>query len=414
MRDRHVFSFRAALPRMSWGPQNLYNLWKRSLGQRANEAVFTKSPRTLFQQRWISKKLLRAYHGDYIPEHIFKRWYLPAMLPDVRDRVKDTTSNLLSFAGRREDLHRIKKLRENEEEQAHAPVGSLMWSEIERRIDTVIFRACLTHSVYHARELVIHRHVKLNGTIHNNPNTRLAPGDMVTVNPDAIQMLSAGKPIQSRWRRSVTPLTIPVAKPAPPPVEPSSSPSTSEAASSSADASASETVTSDGALPESPAESASGESSAEASSAEPSSEASSSEATSSEAPATEESEEPQVVTLHDADSRPSTLRQPREFQLPEFAAPFIFVPAYLEVSYPTCSVIYVRHPTARAGYSEIPTPYDADGEIMRLAWEWYAIRRPRVRSKKKLAAMPENRQGQWIFKGIDRPAGLLGRATFVR
>lgn len=153
---------------------------------------------------------------------------------------------------------------------------------------------------------------------------------MVTVNPDAIQMLNGGKPIKSRWR--VGPQVV--AKPPPPPPSP---------------------------------------------------------------------DEQGPVTLHDANSTPSTLREPREFTLPEFAAPFIFVPAYLEVSFPTCSVIYVRHPTARAGYSEIPTPYDADGEVMRLAWEWYANRRPRIRSKKKLAAMPENRQGRWVFKGIDRP-----------
>jgi hypothetical protein len=80
------------------------------------------------------------------------------------------------------------------------------------------------------------------------------------------------------------------------------------------------------------------------------------------------------------------------FHLPDYASPFIFVPAYLEVSFPTCSTIYLRHPSARPGYSEIPTPYDADGEIVRLAWEWYSKVRPRMRSKSQLARMPENRQ----------------------
>jgi hypothetical protein len=80
------------------------------------------------------------------------------------------------------------------------------------------------------------------------------------------------------------------------------------------------------------------------------------------------------------------------FTLPEFAAPFIFIPAYIEPSFSTCSAVYVRHPTARPGYSEIPTPYDADGEVVRLAWEWYAKRRPRMRSRSQRAGMPENRQ----------------------
>lgn len=58
------------------------------------------------------------------------------------------------------------------------------------------------------------------------------------------------------------------------------------------------------------------------------------------------------------------------FHLPAYAAPWIFVPAYAEVNFPTCSAVYVRHPTARSDYSEIPTPYEADGEVVRLAWEW--------------------------------------------
>ena len=61
------------------------------------------------------------------------------------------------------------------------------------------------------------------------------------------------------------------------------------------------------------------------------------------------------------------------FNLPAYASPFIFIPAYLEVDFATCSVVYVRHPTARPGYSEIPTPYDA---VVQLTWEWYSKVRP--------------------------------------
>lgn len=80
------------------------------------------------------------------------------------------------------------------------------------------------------------------------------------------------------------------------------------------------------------------------------------------------------------------------FVLPDYAAPFLFIPAYIEPSFATCSAIYVRHPTARPGYSEIPTPYDADGEVVRLAWEWYAKRRSRMRSRSQLEGMPDNRR----------------------
>jgi hypothetical protein len=79
------------------------------------------------------------------------------------------------------------------------------------------------------------------------------------------------------------------------------------------------------------------------------------------------------------------------FYLPPYASPWLFIPAYLEPSFATCSVVYVRHPTARPGYSEIPTPYDADGTLIRYAWEWYVQRRPRMKSKAQLSRMPEDR-----------------------
>jgi hypothetical protein len=79
------------------------------------------------------------------------------------------------------------------------------------------------------------------------------------------------------------------------------------------------------------------------------------------------------------------------FYLPLYASPWLFIPAYIEPCFTTCSAIYVRHPTARPGYSEIPTPYDADGEVIRFAWEWYMQRNTRVRTKSQLARMPVDR-----------------------
>ncbi len=61
------------------------------------------------------------------------------------------------------------------------------------------------------------------------------------------------------------------------------------------------------------------------------------------------------------------------FNLSAYAAPFTFIPAYLEVSFTTCSMVYVQHPTVRPSYSEIPIPYNA---VVQLAWEWYSKVRP--------------------------------------
>lgn len=56
-----------------------------------------------------------------------------------------------------------KELEEEEEVKGIAPVGSLMFQEVERRLDVLVFRCCFAHSVYEARRLVIHGYVKLNG-----------------------------------------------------------------------------------------------------------------------------------------------------------------------------------------------------------------------------------------------------------
>ena len=149
---------------------NLYNLWRRSLGELAKESDFTRSQMTLFQQRWIAKRLIRAYHGDFINEKKFKRWYLPTTLPDVRPRrgqPEDYASQLSKWArlpnAIGKDVKARRKEIDGEEQEELPPVGSLMFSEVERRIDVVMFRACLAHSVYEARRLVVHGQVLLNG-----------------------------------------------------------------------------------------------------------------------------------------------------------------------------------------------------------------------------------------------------------
>jgi ribosomal protein S4 len=125
---------------------------------------YTRTTKTLFQQRWASKQLVRAYHGDYINEKIFKRWYLPGTLPDVRPRKPAGDALVLNkWANRNDAIEKERKRKEEEESKGMAPVGSLMFSEVERRIDVIIFRSCLAHSVYEARRLVVHGDVLLNG-----------------------------------------------------------------------------------------------------------------------------------------------------------------------------------------------------------------------------------------------------------
>lgn len=139
---RNLYSAVQLRPRMSWHPANLFALNERTFGQRSNETVFTASNRTVYWQRFRSKALLRGYHGDWIQEKRFKRHWLPANLPRVQRR---------------------KLGHQHQAEAEPTPVTSMMWAELERRLDVAVFRACFADSVYEARRMVIHGSVKLNG-----------------------------------------------------------------------------------------------------------------------------------------------------------------------------------------------------------------------------------------------------------
>lgn len=57
----------------------------------------------------------------------------------------------------------------------------------------------------------------------------------------------------------------------------------------------------------------------------------------------------------------------------EFMSAFAFIPRYLEVNQKICSAVYLRHPVARPGLAEVPTPFSA--ETMALGFNWYLRRR---------------------------------------
>lgn len=56
-----------------------------------------------------------------------------------------------------------------------------------------------------------------------------------------------------------------------------------------------------------------------------------------------------------------------------YMSAFAFIPRYLEVNQNICSAVYLRHPVARPGMAEVPTPFGA--ETQQLAFNWYLRRR---------------------------------------
>ncbi|WRT67385.1 uncharacterized protein IL334_004356 [Kwoniella shivajii] len=342
---RNVFNYNRAIPRMSWAPENLFNLWQRTSAEspikRSHD--FTRTNSTPYQLRFTAKRLLRGYHGDHIGYTKFSRWYMPERLPAIHESSAGSGSGSGSSSdinkwvegreragGRTNDDRKIKK----KEKDSKAPIGTMLFADVERRLDVLIFRSCFAQSVWEARRYVVQGHVKLNGQIVRNPNVMLEPGDLFSVDPSIIHILQP----------------------------PSASPSPAETESTEP-----ETVSE--LDPESAEEvGATASTSGDADSSSPT-EASSASLT------------PTSTTLPDSPVTSSSSSSSSHFHLPSYAQPHIFVPAYILPSYLTCSAVYVRHPTARPGYSEIPSPYDAGGELMSLGWEYFKRSMPRMRKK---------------------------------
>ena len=57
----------------------------------------------------------------------------------------------------------------------------------------------------------------------------------------------------------------------------------------------------------------------------------------------------------------------------DYMSAFAFIPRFLEVNQKICSAVYLRHPVARPGLSEVPTPFHP--ETNQLAFTWYLRRR---------------------------------------
>lgn len=57
----------------------------------------------------------------------------------------------------------------------------------------------------------------------------------------------------------------------------------------------------------------------------------------------------------------------------DYMSAFAFIPRYLEVNHNICAAVYIRHPVARPGLAEVPTPYNEFTNSG--AFTWYLRRR---------------------------------------
>ena len=121
--------------RMSWNKYNLYNISNaRSNARYQVDSDHSLRRKKLYAQQIASKRVTRKYHGQGLPERVFKsQLYSPKF-------------NVVAGG-------------EGEERK----IWGGLYQGVERRLDTIIFRSLFATSIQQARQMVIHGHVQVNG-----------------------------------------------------------------------------------------------------------------------------------------------------------------------------------------------------------------------------------------------------------
>ncbi len=79
--------------------------------------------------------------------------------------------------------------------------GENLLKMLEARLDNTVYRMGFARTRRQARQLVVHRHIMVNGQIVNIPSYQLRPGDVVAVRPKSRQLMVIQENIK-RLRRN--------------------------------------------------------------------------------------------------------------------------------------------------------------------------------------------------------------------
>ncbi|TKA73786.1 hypothetical protein B0A49_05136, partial [Cryomyces minteri] len=307
------------------------------------------------------------------------------------------------------------------------PYMHMVYHPTERRLDTAIWRALFASSTRQARQFVVHGFVKVNGKKMIYPGYLLNPGDMFSVEPERVlwgtgHMKGHKLPEDSERRQSGQNQRADESDDVEKKGDDKSATQLQEASPSESEpvkdpkAALKALRKQAEAILENPKQgrtlSAKGKQELRAfkrqvkttiSRPNASTEraiAQNLESTFEQLKATLLSEKPASTTTtaaSDTSTEPETLSPKDEYQLRvalqrayenprdpskpyatpwrprEYMSAFAFIPRYLEVNQNICSAVYLRHPVARPGLAEVPTPFHT--ETSQLAFTWYLRRR---------------------------------------
>ncbi|KAI1845777.1 hypothetical protein JX265_000044 [Neoarthrinium moseri] len=419
--------------RQSWNKYNLYNLWRQRdprVGTTDAETFFQQKWRAKGLLRAYHGEHIKE--RDW--ERMFSRRLLSVANMDPRYMAENDGSE--KAAGRGSGKDSVPQWGESEiEPKAITPYMNMAFAPMERRLDIAIFRAMFASSARQARQFCVHGAVKVNGKKMPYPAYRLNPGDMFQVDVEKVlyavgaPKVGASKPKESEDSADDA---APAETEAAPETAETLAPEAEDAAIEAEEAAAQDPDTTDkieqpvdlkpsraaikslikqakatlqeqklnvqnkqalrafikqakplmsggkDATPGSiakeltkimgdlkltdPTADAAGEA------AEDASETSAPKFTPEELRELEERIKEEEENPYDPSKPYATPWKPRPY-----LAPFAFIPQYLEVNHNICSAVYLRHPVARVGTAEVPTPFPY--RVNQLAFNWYLRRR---------------------------------------
>ncbi|KAK7725717.1 hypothetical protein SLS57_003783 [Botryosphaeria dothidea] len=178
--------------RADWSKETLYNISRATVPSAASK--------TFFQQKWNAKALTRAYHGEQIREKQWQRMFrrtLPAVVPmDHKYLARTDGSEEATGRGSGEDEPTDITMRRKSD---MTPYMQMTFYPVERRLDTAIWRALFASSARQARQFVVHGWVKVNGKKMVYPGYMLNPGDMFQVDPDRVMWATGARKDEKRY-----------------------------------------------------------------------------------------------------------------------------------------------------------------------------------------------------------------------
>ena len=149
-------------------------------------------------------RLSRALGVPLTPKaqrHMEKRPYAPGQHGRTRRKSESDFAVRLREKQRLRAQYNIREaqLRRVFEEARKAPglTGESLVELLEMRLDALVLRSGFARSMAQARQLVVHRHIMVNGQLVDRPSFRVKPGQMIHVKPrseemDPFQVAAAG------------------------------------------------------------------------------------------------------------------------------------------------------------------------------------------------------------------------------